>query len=72
MLERGPKAADLAFVCIYRECFTRSPIVQRQLSNRPAGLDLGQDLVTTYFSAAVLIPDALGILENVELGRSQE
>ncbi len=26
-------------------------------------------LVTTYYSAAVLIPDALGILENVELGR---
>lgn len=29
-------------------------------------------LVTTYFSAAVLIPDALGILENVEIGRSQD
>lgn len=29
-------------------------------------------LVTTYFSAAVLVPDALGILENVEIGRSQE
>lgn len=26
-------------------------------------------LVTTYYSAAVLIPDALGILENVEIGR---
>jgi hypothetical protein len=26
-------------------------------------------LVTTYFSAAVLIPDALGILESVEIGR---
>lgn len=26
-------------------------------------------LVTTYHSAAVLIPDALGILENVEIGR---
>lgn len=26
-------------------------------------------LVSTYFSAAVLAPDALGILENVELGR---
>ncbi|WNG47858.1 cyclic nucleotide-binding domain-containing protein [Archangium minus] len=26
-------------------------------------------LVSTYFSAAVLIPDALGILENVEIGR---
>jgi len=27
-------------------------------------------LVTTYFSAAVLTPDALGILESVELGRA--
>jgi len=27
-------------------------------------------LVTTYFSAAVLVPDALGILESVEIGRS--
>ena len=26
-------------------------------------------LVTTYFSCAVLIPDALGILENAEIGR---
>ncbi|MFI8102021.1 family 2B encapsulin nanocompartment shell protein [Streptomyces sp. NPDC086023] len=26
-------------------------------------------LVTAYFSAAVLVPDALGILENVEIGR---
>ncbi|HEX3788417.1 MAG TPA: family 2B encapsulin nanocompartment shell protein [Pseudonocardiaceae bacterium] len=26
-------------------------------------------LVTTYYSAAVLVPDALGVLENVELGR---
>ncbi|MDC0666264.1 hypothetical protein POL58_00885 [Nannocystis sp. ncelm1] len=26
-------------------------------------------LVSTYYSAAVLIPDALGILENIELGR---
>ena len=25
--------------------------------------------VSTYFSAAVLVPDALGVLENVELGR---
>lgn len=28
-------------------------------------------LVTTYFSCAVLIPDALGILENAEIGRTQ-
>ncbi len=26
-------------------------------------------LVSTYFSVAVLVPDALGVLENVELGR---
>ncbi|MGW6479564.1 family 2B encapsulin nanocompartment shell protein [Streptomyces sp. NPDC055059] len=26
-------------------------------------------LVTTYYSAAVLVPDALGVLENVEIGR---
>ena len=26
-------------------------------------------LVTSYFSAAVLVPDALGILEDVEIGR---
>ncbi|WP_086792054.1 family 2B encapsulin nanocompartment shell protein [Streptomyces thermovulgaris] len=26
-------------------------------------------LVTSYFSAAVLVPDALGVLENVEVGR---
>jgi CRP-like cAMP-binding protein len=29
-------------------------------------------LVSTYFSAAVLVPDALGILESVELGRAHE
>jgi hypothetical protein len=27
-------------------------------------------LVSAYYSAAVLVPDALGVLENVELGRS--
>ncbi|MEU6401276.1 family 2B encapsulin nanocompartment shell protein [Streptomyces sp. NPDC046985] len=26
-------------------------------------------LVTSYFSAAVLVPDALGVLENIEVGR---
>jgi hypothetical protein len=26
-------------------------------------------LVTAYYSAAVLVPDALGILEEVEIGR---
>jgi hypothetical protein len=28
-------------------------------------------LVSCYFSAAVLVPDALAILENVELGRAE-
>jgi hypothetical protein len=27
-------------------------------------------LVTAYYSAAVLVPDALGVLENVEVGES--
>ncbi|GAB3877938.1 hypothetical protein GCM10029964_027840 [Kibdelosporangium lantanae] len=27
-------------------------------------------LVSAYYSAAILVPDALGVLENVELGRS--
>ncbi|MCA1705775.1 MAG: hypothetical protein LC808_44355, partial [Actinobacteria bacterium] len=27
-------------------------------------------LVTAYYSAAVLVPDALGILEDVEIGRA--
>ncbi len=26
-------------------------------------------LVTTYYSAAVLVPNALGVLENVEIAR---
>lgn len=30
---------------------------------------VGSFLVTTYYSAAVLIPDALGVLENVEINR---
>jgi hypothetical protein len=25
-------------------------------------------LVSTYYSAAILVPDALGVLEDVELG----
>jgi hypothetical protein len=27
------------------------------------------DLVTAYYSAEVMVPDALGVLENVEIGR---
>jgi hypothetical protein len=27
-------------------------------------------LVSAYYSAAVLVPDALGVLEDVELGRN--
>jgi CRP-like cAMP-binding protein len=29
-------------------------------------------LVSTYYSVAVLVPDALGVLENVELGRTDD
>ncbi|MFJ3927687.1 family 2B encapsulin nanocompartment shell protein [Streptomyces sp. NPDC090022] len=29
-------------------------------------------LVTTYYSAAILVPDALGVLENVQIGRRRE
>jgi CRP-like cAMP-binding protein len=29
---------------------------------------VGRHLVTTYFSAAILIPDAIGVLEDVEIG----
>ena len=34
------------------------------------GLAVMSYLVSAYYSAAVLVPDALGILENVEVGRS--
>jgi hypothetical protein len=42
------------------------------LSVRFTGIDetaVMSYLVSTYYSAAVLVPDALGVLENVELGR---
>ncbi|WP_031079671.1 family 2B encapsulin nanocompartment shell protein [Streptomyces sp. NRRL S-118] len=29
-------------------------------------------LVTTYYSAAILVPDALGVLENVQIGRGRD
>jgi hypothetical protein len=29
-------------------------------------------LVSSYYSAAVLVPDALGILESVEIGRTED
>jgi hypothetical protein len=29
-------------------------------------------LVSLYYSVAVLVPDALGVLESVEIGRTQE
>lgn len=29
-------------------------------------------LVTTYFSAAILVPDALGVLENVQIARRRD
>jgi encapsulin shell SprI-like protein/cyclic nucleotide-binding protein len=42
------------------------------VSSRRMNVDakaVSEYLISSYFSAAVLIPDALGILENVELGR---
>ncbi|MFD6986213.1 hypothetical protein ACFWAX_36870, partial [Streptomyces sp. NPDC059956] len=29
-------------------------------------------LVTTYYSAAILVPDALGVLENVQIARRSD
>ncbi len=42
--------------------------------SRPAGWSTSEKaitsyLVSTYYSAAVLVPDALGVLENVQIGR---
>jgi hypothetical protein len=41
------------------------------LSVRPRGIDdkgIMSYLVSAYYSAAILVPDALGILDNVEVG----
>ncbi|MFE4589840.1 family 2B encapsulin nanocompartment shell protein [Streptomyces laurentii] len=46
--------------------------IEAGLSCRFMGIDeqaIISYLVTAYFSAAVLVPDALGVLENVEIGR---
>jgi CRP-like cAMP-binding protein len=46
--------------------------VQPSLNVRFMGIDdqaILSYLVSVYFSAAVLVPDALGVLENVEIGR---
>ncbi|MGW5423059.1 family 2B encapsulin nanocompartment shell protein [Streptomyces sp. NPDC003943] len=46
--------------------------IEAGLSCRFMGIDeqaIVSYLVTAYFSAAVLVPDALGVLENVEVGR---
>ncbi|MCB5180155.1 family 2B encapsulin nanocompartment shell protein [Streptomyces antimicrobicus] len=46
--------------------------IEPSLSCRFMGIDeqaIISYLVTAYFSAAVLVPDALGVLENVEIGR---
>ncbi|MFD3518106.1 family 2B encapsulin nanocompartment shell protein [Streptomyces sp. NPDC058657] len=46
--------------------------IEPSLSVRFMGIDeqaLISYLVTAYYSAAVLVPDALGVLENVEIGR---
>jgi len=45
--------------------------VEPSLSVRYMGIDtkaIISYLITNYFSVAVLVPDALGILENVEVG----
>jgi CRP-like cAMP-binding protein len=46
--------------------------VQPSMNVRFMGIDdqaIMSYLVSVYFSAAVLVPDALGVLENVEIGR---
>jgi hypothetical protein len=46
--------------------------VRPGLSVRAMGVDskaIMSYLVSTYYSAAVLVPDALGVLENVEVAR---
>ncbi|WP_445395930.1 family 2B encapsulin nanocompartment shell protein [Streptomyces sp. LE64] len=46
--------------------------IEPSLSVRFMGIDrqaVTSYLVTSYYSAAVLVPDALGVLENVEIGR---
>ena len=46
--------------------------IEAGLSCRFMGIDdraIISYLVTAYYSAAVLVPDALGVLENVEIGR---
>ncbi|AKJ00681.1 CRP-like cAMP-binding protein [Archangium gephyra] len=46
--------------------------VEPGLSVRHMGVNekaVSSHLVSTYYSAAVLIPDALGVLENIQLGR---
>ncbi|GAA1534815.1 family 2B encapsulin nanocompartment shell protein [Streptomyces albidochromogenes] len=46
--------------------------IEPSLSVRFMGIDeqaIIRYLVTAYYSAAILVPDALGVLENVEVGR---
>lgn len=46
--------------------------IEPGLSTRFMGIDdqaIASYLVSAYYSAAVLVPDALGVLENVEIGR---
>jgi alpha-D-ribose 1-methylphosphonate 5-triphosphate diphosphatase PhnM len=46
--------------------------VQPSMNVRFMGIDdraILSYLVSVYFSAAVLVPDALGVLEHVEIGR---
>ncbi|MBD0742921.1 hypothetical protein BG418_15740 [Streptomyces sp. CBMA152] len=46
--------------------------IEPSLSVRFMGIDeqaIISYLVTAYYSAAILVPDALGVLENVEVSR---
>ena len=46
--------------------------IEPGLNVRFTGIDeraVSSYLVSAYFSAAVLVPDALAVLENVEIGR---
>ncbi|MFC8919130.1 family 2B encapsulin nanocompartment shell protein [Streptomyces sp. NPDC057116] len=49
--------------------------IEPGLSVRCMGIDeqaIISYLVTTYYSAAILVPDALGVLENVQVARRQD
>ena len=49
--------------------FGVTPAVEAAVLAAALGIAIISYLVTAYYSAAVLVPDALGVLENVEIGR---